>query len=145
MRGRGLVRASTPVVLAWMGLLVNAAGASAGQFTVVTCQGDNARFSADAFSRVATSDMRIVNACNPGPAPRGLITRNKIRSGRKVSYGAYAAVVLRPPPGTVFTHLKWSGHGQRAECRFALQMWAEGAQMQPSIKTIANQKAQATC
>jgi hypothetical protein len=89
--------------------------------------------------------MRIVNACNPGPAPRGLITRNKIRSGRKVAYGAYAAVVLRPPPGTVFTHLRWSGHGQRAECRFALQMWAEGAQMQPSIKTIANQKAQATC
>src|SRR3954470_6304764 len=145
MRGRGLVRASALVVLAGLGVLGRAAAASAGQFTVVTCQGDNARFSVDAFSRVATSDMKIVNSCSPGPAPRGLITRNKIRAGKKVPYGAYAAVVLHPPPGTVFTHLKWSGHGQRAECRFALQMYAEGARMQPPIQAITQRTARSTC
>src|SRR3954452_12390020 len=145
MRGRGLVRASALVVLAGLGVLGSAAAASAGQFTVVTCQGDNARFSVDAFSRVATSDMKIVNSCSPGPAPRGLITRNKIRAGKKVPYGAYAAVVLHPPPGTVFTHLKWSGHGQRAECRFALQMYAEGARMQPPIQAITQRTARSTC
>ncbi len=145
MRGRGLCCAGMPVVLACLGLLVCAAAASAGQFTVVTCQGDNARYSADAFSKVATSDMRVVNACNPGPAPRGLITRNKVRGGKHVPYGAYAAVVLHPPAGTVFTHLRWSGHGQRKECRFALQMWAEGAKMQPSIQTIANRIPRSSC
>ena len=145
MRGRGLCCAGMPVVLACLGLLVCAAAASAGQFTVVTCQGDNVRYSADAFSKVATPDMRIVNACNPGPAPRGLITRNKVRGGKHVAYGAYAAVVLHPPAGTVFTHLRWSGHGQRKECRFALQMWAEGASMQPSIETIANRIARSSC
>ena len=145
MGGRGIGRASAVLVLAGVAMVAGACSAWAGQFTVVTCQGDNLRYSADAFQRMASPNMRVVNACNPGPAPRGLITRNKIRTGQKVSYGAYAAVVLRPPPGTVFTHLRWSGHGQRKECRFALEVFADVPRQSPAIKTIVKRHASARC
>jgi hypothetical protein len=105
MRGRGLGRAGMSFALACLGTLVSAAAATAAPYTVVTCQGDNLRYSADAFERRATPEMMIVNACKPGPSPRGLITRNKIRPGKRVPYGAASAVVLHPPTGTVFTHL----------------------------------------
>jgi hypothetical protein len=140
-----------PVVLACLGLLVCAAAASAAPYTVVTCQGDNLRYSADAFERAATPEMMIVNACRPGPSPRGLITRNKIRPGKRVPYGAAAAVVLHPPPGTVFTHLSWSGHGQRKECRFALEVYAEGPSLvtdrspEEHRQTIVKRSPRATC
>jgi hypothetical protein len=95
--------------------------------------------------------MTIVNACRPGPSPRGLITRNKIRPGKRVPYGAASAVVLHPPPGTVFTGLNWSGHGQRKECRFALELYAEGATLatgktpEDHRQTIVKRSSRATC
>jgi hypothetical protein len=145
MRGRGLGGAGMSIMLACLGLLVTAAVASAAPYTVVTCQGDNLRYSADAFERRATPDMMIVNACRPGPSPRGLITRNKIRPGKRVPYGAASAVVLHPPPGTVFTHLDWSGHGQRKECRFALEVYAEGPHLEGRLQTIVKRRARTTC
>ena len=62
MRGRGLGRVGMSFVLACLGMLVAAAVGSAAPYTVVTCQGDNVRYSADAFERRATPDMMIVNA-----------------------------------------------------------------------------------
>src|SRR4051794_36973011 len=107
--------------------------ASAGQFTVASCQADRTNFSTTAFNDFATRGMTIRRACNPeGPGIRGLVTGNATRRGR-VPRGSVAMVAIAAPSGTQFTTFRWAGTARRRDCRYALQLYAEG----PSIKPIA--------
>jgi hypothetical protein len=98
--------------------------AAAGEFTIDACQTDAGNFASTAFENFATRGMHWRRACNPlGPGLRGLVTANVVSTG-KVAHGAQSAFVLEAPPGTAFSRLRWSGHAQRRDCRYALQMYA---------------------
>lgn len=115
--------------------------ASAGQFTVASCQADRLGFTTTAFSDFATRGMRIRRACNPeGPGVRGLVTTNIARPG-SVPRGSVALVSVSAPTGTTFTTFRWAGTARRTDCRFALQLYAAGPGIQPvPIKNVrANQ------
>jgi hypothetical protein len=118
-----------------------AGAASAGQFTVASCQADRAGFSTTAFNDFATRGMTIRRACNPeGPGIRGLVTANARRRGT-VSRGSVALVAISAPTGTRFTTLRWAGSVRRSDCRYSLQLYAEGPDIKPvPIKNVrANQ------
>jgi hypothetical protein len=118
-----------------------AANAAAGQFTVASCQADRANFSTTAFNDFATRGMTIRRACNPeGPGIRGLVTANSTNRGT-VPRGAVAMVALSAPGGTRFTTFRWAGSARRSDCRYALQLYAEGPDINPvPIKNVrANQ------
>lgn len=118
-----------------------AANAAAGQFTVASCQADRANFSTTAFNDFATRGMTIRRACNPeGPGIRGLVTANSTNRGT-VPRGAVAMVALSAPGGTRFTTFRWAGSARRSDCRYALQLYAEGPDIKPvPIKNVrANQ------
>jgi hypothetical protein len=113
----------------------------AGQFTVASCQADRANFSTTAFNDFATRGMTIRRACNPeGPGIRGLVTANSTGRGA-VPRGSVAMVALTAPNGTHFTTFRWAGSARRRDCRYALQLYAEGAGIKPvPIKNVrANQ------
>ena len=117
------------------------ATAYAGQFTVASCQADRVNFSTTAFNDFATRGMTIRRACNPvGPGIRGLVTANSPRRG-VVPRGAVAMVALSAPSGTRFTTFRWAGSARRVDCRYALQLYAEGPDIKPvAIKNVrANQ------
>ena len=106
--------------------------ARAGQFTVASCQADRTNFSTTAFNDFATRGMTIKRACNPeGPGLRGLVTANSTGRGA-VPRGSVAMVAISAPTGTRFTTFRWAGSARRRDCRFALQLYAEG----PDIKAI---------
>src|SRR4051812_42155251 len=107
--------------------------AGARQFTGASCQADRLNFSTTAFSDFATRGMRIRRACNPeGPGLRGLVTANS--SGRgTVPRRAVALVATSAPAGTRFTTFRWAGSLRRRDCRYALQLYADG----PDIRPIA--------
>lgn len=116
--------------------------AVAGEFTISACQADRGNFSTGAFDDFATRGMRWKRACNPqGPGLRGLLTGNVVRSGR-IARGARSVFVLNAPPGTVISRYRWSGHAQRRDCRFALQLYAErpGAAAVPIKNVPANRR-----
>jgi hypothetical protein len=105
---------------------LSAEGAVAGEFAVASCKADTLNWSTRAFMDFATRGMKIRRACNPeGPGLRGLITANVVRGGR-VPRGAVASVRMEAPPGTHFTTFRWAGAARRRDCRFALQLWADG-------------------
>jgi hypothetical protein len=113
----------------------------AGQFTVASCQADRANFSTTAFNDFATRGMTIRRACNPeGPGIRGLVTAN-VTSRGAVPRGSVAMVAINAPNGTTFTTFRWAGSARRRDCRYALQLYAEGPNMSPvPIKNVrANQ------
>lgn len=137
----------------WLALLVAVAAgvvamatpgqAAAGEFTITACQADAGDFASTAFEDFATRGMRWRRACDPlGPGLRGLVTSNVVRSGR-VARGAQSAFVLSAPPGTAFSRLRWSGHAQRRDCRYALQLYAERPEGSPV--TIKNVRADRNC
>jgi len=100
--------------------------AAAGEFQISTCAADRG-YSTGAFQDFVTRGMKIKRACNPeGRGLRGLVTYNVARGG-KVKRGARSIVTLTAPPGTHFTKLGWSGEVRRRDCRYALQLYAEGA------------------
>ena len=115
--------------------------ASAGQFTVASCQADRLNFSTSAFNDFATRGMTIRRACNPeGPGLRGLVTANS--TGRvAVPRGSVAMAAISAPTGTRFTTFRWAGSARRRDCRFALQLYAEGPDITPiALKNVrANQ------
>jgi hypothetical protein len=116
--------------------------ADAGGFTVASCQADRVNFSTTAFNDFATRGMTIRRACNPvGPGIRGLVTANSPGRGT-VPRGAVAMVALSAPNGTRFTTFRWAGSARRVDCRYALQLYAEGPDIKPvSIKNVrANQR-----
>ena len=117
------------------------AAASAGQFTVASCQADRVNFSTTAFNDFATRGMTIRRACNPeGPGIRGLVTANSTRPGA-VPRGSVAMVAVTAPNGTRFTTFRWAGSARRHDCRYALQLYAEAPDIKPiPIKNVrANQ------
>ncbi len=117
--------------------------ATAGEFTIDACQADAGNFASTAFENFATRGMRWRRACNPlGPGLRGLVTANVVSTG-KVAHGAQSAFVLEAPPGTAFSRLRWSGHAQRRDCRYALQMYA--VRPDGSDATIKNVRANRHC
>src|SRR4051794_26007975 len=125
------------------GVLVILAGlatprpAAAGEYTIQACQADDAGYVSSAFQDFATRGMKWRRACNPlGPGLRGLVSANVPGTG-KVARGAQSGFVLDAPPGTTFSRLRWSGHAQRRDCRYALQFFAERPEGSPvSIKNV---------
>src|SRR5206468_8670166 len=108
---------------------------------VASCQADRTNFSTTAFNDFATRGMTIRRACNPeGPGIRGLVTANVINGGT-VPRGSVAMVAISAPNGTRFTTFRWAGSARRRDCRYALQLYAEGPNMNPiAIKNVrANQ------
>jgi hypothetical protein len=81
--------------------------------------------------------MKWRRACNPlGPGLRGLVSANVPGTG-KVARGAQSGFELDAPPGTTFSRLRWSGHAQRRDCRYALQLYAERPGASPvSIRNV---------
>lgn len=122
--------------------LLTPTSAVAGEFTISTCQA-NGEFSSGAFENFATRGMKWRRACNPlGPGLRGLVTANVARSGH-VAVGSESAFVLSAPPETTFSNLRWSGSAHRRDCRYALQLYAEGPER--SATAIKNVRANHNC
>ena len=77
---------ATAGALSVLNALLLASAASAGQFTVASCQADRAGFSTTAFNDFATRGMTIRRACNPeGPGIRGLVTANATQRGTRAA------------------------------------------------------------
>ena len=75
-------------------------------------------------------------AIRSGRRLRGLVSANVAGTGR-VARGAQSGFVLNAPPGTTFSRLRWSGHAQRRDCRYALQFFAQRPEGSPvSIKNV---------
>jgi hypothetical protein len=126
--------------LASLGLVSEA---SAGVFPLNTCGSDPPNFSTQAFDDFATRGMMWKRACDPeGHGLRGLVTGNVVRSGR-VPRGARSYFTLQAPAGTYFARVSWSGHAQRRDCRYALQLWADGPGA--PTKAIKNVRANRGC
>jgi len=49
-----------------------------------------------------------------------------VKRGGRVARGARSYFTLKAPAGTYFAQLGWSGHAERSDCRYALQIWADG-------------------
>lgn len=123
----------TCLVAALIANLAGASGAAAGEFPVQACLADAGRFSTAAFEDFAGSGMNVKRACDPrGPGLRGLVTANAVGSGR-VPRGARAAVEMRAPFGTRFRTFRWSGSEERRDCRYALQLYADGPGIAPVV------------
>jgi hypothetical protein len=116
--------------------------ASAGQYSVASCQADQVMFSTRAFTDFATRGMSIRRACNPqGRGLRGLVTGNVVRR-QPLRRGAVSLVAISAPPGTRFTTFRWAGTARRVDCRFALQLYADvpGRHAIPIKNVRANRK-----
>ncbi len=139
---RRLLALVVAVVLAAVGT-VSPRPAAAGEFTITACQADAGEFASGAFENLATRGMRWRRACNPlGPGLRGLVTANVVTTAH-VAHGAQSAFVLNAPPGTVISRFRWSGHAERRDCRYALQMY--GVRPDGSDATIKNVRANKGC
>ena len=117
--------------------------AAADEYTIYACQADDAGYVSSAFADFATRGMKWRRACNPlGPGLRGLVSANVPGTG-KVARGAQSGFALDAPPGTTFSRLRWSGHAQRRDCRYALQLYAERPSASPV--SIRNVRANRNC
>jgi hypothetical protein len=113
--------AATIVFLA----LLSPRPANAGEYTIYACQADEAGYVSSAFQNFATRGMKWRRACDPrGKGLRGLVTANVPRAGQ-VEKGAQSGFILDAPPGTTFSHFRWSGQARRRDCRYALQLFAQ--------------------
>lgn len=143
MRGPSAIRVAVVAgALTVLLAVVGTSGANAGQFVVASCQADRTNFSTTAFNDFATRGMTIRRACDPeGPGIRGLVTAN-VTSRGAVPRGSVAMVAINAPSGTMFTTFRWAGSARRRDCRYALQLYAEGPGMNPiPIKNVrANQR-----
>ncbi|MDQ3871511.1 MAG: hypothetical protein M3301_07860 [Chloroflexota bacterium] len=125
--GRCALAVSVSVVIA----LVGAGGALAGTYTVRACGSDRGNWSTQAFGEFGTRGTLIKRACNPtGPGQRGLVTASVRRPGR-VARGARAFVSVAAPAGARFLRYQWAGDADRADCGYALQLYAEGPALSP--------------
>jgi hypothetical protein len=141
----GRRRAYLAIVASALGAaaLVHASPAAAGQFTLRTCGSDAPQFSSQVFENFATRGMFWRRACNPeGKGLRGLVTAN-VRRGTRVPRGARSYFTVKAPDGTYFSGLNWSGDLKRPDCRYSLQIWADG----PGAPTvpIKNKRANQSC
>jgi hypothetical protein len=146
MPGSADTSRSLPALLALLGaLLLIGLGAPrlalAGEYTIHTCEADEAGYSSAAFEVFAERGMKWRRACDPrGPGLRGLVSSNVSGPGR-VPRGAEAGFILSAPPGTTFSGMRWSGHAHRRDCRYALQLYAERPGATPvAIKNVRANK-----
>jgi hypothetical protein len=124
-------------------ILATPRSATAGEYTIQACQADDAGYVSSAFEDFATRGMKWRRACNPlGPGLRGLVSANVPGTGN-VARGAQSGFTLDAPPGTTFSRLRWSGHAQRRDCRYALQLYAERPGASPV--SIRNVRANHNC
>ena len=115
-----------PVIGSALVTSASVADSWAGEYAVASCKADSGRYSTDAFAASASPGTRVVRACDPhGAGLRGLITKNVSGVGQ-VPAGSRAAAVITAPPGTRFKSLVWAGSLDRRDCRFALQLYADG-------------------
>ena len=140
------VRRSSIFAVAGCCLLgVSAPGASAGSYTVRTCNAAPGVFSTQAFGDFATRGMRIRRACNPeGPGRRGLLVGNVPRRGR-VPFAARSILTLMAPPATHFKRYEWSGELRRRDCGYALQVYADRRDGAGNRYEIRNKKPHTKC
>lgn len=117
-----LAAASAPIAM----LLISAASAWGGTFTVGSCQAAPADYSTRAFDWFSNRGMSVLRACDPeGQGPRGLITRNLVR-GNRVPRGALALATMTAPAGTQFGGFRWAGVARRPNCAYTVELYAEG-------------------
>ncbi len=122
--GRGLL--GTLLIGMLLSLALPAEG-RAGSFPVTSCS-SQARSDDTLAYRGQQSSRRMVikRACNIFTRGRtGLITANQKRRG-KVRRGEHATLVLRAPPGTALTSIRWSGQASRGDCGFGVEMYGVG-------------------
>jgi hypothetical protein len=137
------------VACALASLAASAAPAAAGTYTVNACAAERFGFATQAFADFAalgipTGGMYMRRACAPtDAAPFGLVAGNVLRSGR-VGAGHQAGFVMDAPAGTSFVNLDWSGKAWRRDCRYAIQMYALGADG-ALVKKIRNWRANSNC
>ncbi len=137
MRSRRTI-ASTLALASLLSCLFAATPAFAGQYVVGNCQSDHLNFNSRAFVHELPSvGMLIRRACNPnGGGMRGLLTSNNSsrRGGPvRVPRGAAAIVRIHAPAGTLITAFEWAGRIERSDCRYALQIWADGPELPRAI------------
>lgn len=121
--GRGLRCAC---IAAWLALLgVMPGPAQAARYRVANCTADSRTHSVEAFQVDISPGMVVSRRCAPetGDPNRGLGIGSVPGRGR-VKRGAYAAVTLNAPPGTVFTSYQWTGRIKRADCGYTVQVFA---------------------
>lgn len=128
---------SRPARLGLLGVLIasalamSAGEARAGEYTVGSCQAAPLSYSSDAFDAFATRGMSIRRACNPeGPGIRGLVTRN-VLARNPLRRGSRSIATLTAPPGTRLRIFRWAGIVRRADCGYAIQLYADGPGIQP--------------
>ena len=136
MRSRRTIASTLALAALLAGL--SASDALAGQYVVGTCQSDHVNFNSRAFVHELPSvGMLIRRACNPnGGGMRGLLTSNNSsrRGGPvRVPRGATAIVRIHAPAGTLITAFEWAGRIERSDCRYALQIWADGPELARAI------------
>jgi hypothetical protein len=122
-----------------------AARAANGQYEVATCKSDLINFSTDALTPKTTFGMRWRSACNSkGQGRRALVLSNVPKAG-KVKYGSYSAVVMVAPSGTQFQSIEYGGFPHRANCRYAVDVWAQVVHDATSKRKISKFIARAHC
>jgi hypothetical protein len=130
------------VTLSALLIVPSVSHAGPGEFTVASCQADEAQYSVHPFTHFVHRGMQIRFACAPsGPGLRGVVTQNAVRRGRVKRWSA-AEVTITAPPGTRMTSYSWSGVIRRRDCRYALQIWAEGPGKRIPLKNV---KANRNC
>lgn len=138
-------RSSIVAVAACCLIGIAAPDASAGSYTVRTCNAAPGIFSTQAFGDFATRGMRIRRACNPeGPGRRGLLVGNVPRRG-KVPFAARSILTLIAPPATHFKRYEWSGELRRRDCGYALQVYADRRDGAAERYEIRNKKPHTKC
>ena len=124
-----MARKALIVLIALLAPAVAAPGAQASTYRIYSCQADTfpsgGKFSSKAFSgQFVTRGMILRRACSPnGPGERGLMTGNRLRKGR-VAKGSRSIIQIIARPGTRFRTFKWLGRLRRADCRWAMALYA---------------------
>lgn len=91
--------------------------ATADDYTAVVCMMDQP----PRTKELALRGMENVSRC----AADGSVQTGNDRF-TPVARGARAEAILEAAPGTRFTSVTWSGRARRADCRYRLQLWADG-------------------
>jgi len=117
--------------------------ARAGAFQVGSCESDRIHSSAETFRGFSTRGMAATKGCkNTDRGLTGLVTRTRLSPGR-VGRGARAILTMTAPPGTRFSTFTWGGGLHRADCGYALQVYADAPDRQPTA--IENLRANQKC
>ena len=109
-------------------LVLMPSSASAGTFAVLTCFDDPYQQGLAFDASLGSPGMGVKPACQrQGPGLRGMMTFNT--TGRRpAARGALARTVVHAPDGTYFESVRWWGQHRRADCRYAIEAFADNGQ-----------------